>query len=159
LNDFRSRSGALGRHVRAIVTGLSLLAAGAGAGKLAGEERQQQVVMDLSKKLGAEEAKNEALRQRLEEGKGGRMQEAEDSRFAAEKAERTEDKLRAKIEELQRTILAEKEKNLNLQAQVREMRQIAANYQALFEKMRSLVDASGNDELRKDAERFIEAME
>jgi hypothetical protein len=171
LSKFRGRTSGVGNAVRGAVAGLALLAGGVGIGKGMNDERQQAAMMEMAKKTGEAEAENRMLREQLAKGEravaskdagGDRAMDA----LAGENTELRKQltamakelaQLRKERDEANQKVLAEKEKGIVTQDALMKQQAVSGNLQSLYEKMRSLIDQSGDQKLKDDADRFLEA--
>lgn len=173
LAKFRGRTSGLGNTVRGAVAGLALLAGGVGVGKGMNDERQQAAMMEMAKQTGAAEAENRMLRERLaqreqrpsakDDGSGKALEAlAGDNAelrkllggYAKELAQ-----LRKERDEANARVLAEKEKGIETKDALMHQQAVSGNLMSLYEKMRHLIDESGDAKMKEDAERFFSAYE
>lgn len=171
LAKFRGRSSGIGNAVRGAATAIALLAGGIGVGKGMNDERQQAAMMELAKKTGEAEAENRMLREQL--AKGAKAEATKDAggekaidALAGDNAElrsqlaamaRELAQLRKERDEANLKVLAEKEKGIVTQDALMKQQAVSGNLHSLYEKMRSLIDQSGDQKLKDDADRFLEA--
>lgn len=177
LDILRGRAGGVGNALRGAVTGLALLAGGMGIGKGMNDERREAAMIEMAKQSGAAESENRMLKDQLAkrdenaatraESGDKRTDKAMDSlsgqntelrkqlgQMAAELAQ-----LRKERDEASAKILAEKEKGIVTQDDLMKQRMVSGNLQTLYEKMKNLIDQSGDPKLKEDADRFLSAYE
>lgn len=171
LAKFRGRSSGIGNAVRGAATAIALLAGGVGIGKSMGDERREAAMVEMAKQAGAAEAESRMLREQLEKRhddaatKEAGGEKAIDA-LAGDNAELRKQltamakelaQLRKERDEANVKVLAEKEKGLVTKDALMRQETVSGNLHSLYEKMRSLIDQSGDQKLKDDADRFLAA--
>ncbi len=181
LAALRGRAGGAGNALRAAVAGLALFAGGIGIGKGMNDERQQAAMVDMAKRAGEAEGENRALRAELARKAEAPAAKAEVPRAAADKTaekavdalagenkalrERLDDmakevaKLRQERDEASARVLAEKEKGIVTQDALLKQQTVSANLMAIYEKMKDMIDQSGDKKLKDEADRYLAMFE
>lgn len=173
LAKFRGRSSGIGNAVRGAATAIALLAGGIGVGKSMGDERREAAMIEMAKQTGAAEAESRMLREQLANrgdavaSKDASGEKAVDA-LAGDNAELRKQlttmakelaQLRKERDDANAKVFAEKEKGLVTEDALMKQKMVSGNLQTLYEKMRHIIDQSGDPKLKDDAERFFSAYE
>ncbi|HSD12318.1 MAG TPA: hypothetical protein VLC10_02055 [Patescibacteria group bacterium] len=180
LGALRGRASGAGNALRGVVAGLALFAGGVGVGKGMNDERRESAVVDLARQAGAADAENRMLRAeiaRKDEAAGATREAAaaksskadratdvlvgENKELRAQLAEMAKElaRLRAERDEANARVIAEKEKGLVTQDALFKQQAVTGNLGQLYQKMKDLIDGSGDPKLKEDADRFLAAYE
>lgn len=177
LAALRGRAGGAGNMLRGAVTGLALLAGGMGIGKGMNDERREAAMVEMAKQSGAAEAENRMLKERLakrDEGAAAKSEAGDknvDKAMGSLEKQNTElrkqlDRMANELAQLRKErddanarVLAEKEKGIVTQDALMKQQTVSGNLQTLYQKMKDLIDQSGDPRLKDDAERFLSAYE
>jgi hypothetical protein len=184
LAGFRTRSSGIGGKVRAAVAGIALFAGGINLGYTMGEAGRRDEAVKMAKESGEAQARAKMLEERLAErgandaaAADGAKREADGARrersaametlkgenkeLRAQVASMMEEvkKLRDERDALGGQVLAEKEKGLQKDDVVRKRDFVTANMQAIFDKMRSMIEHSDDPKLKKDLQDYMDELE
>jgi hypothetical protein len=177
LAALRGRAGGAGNMLRGAVTGLALLAGGIGVGKGMDDERRDAAMVEMAKQTGAAEAENRMLREQLakrdeaaaarseggdknvDRAMGSLEKQNAELRKQLERMANDLAQLRKERDDANAKVLAEKEKGIVTQDALMKQQAVSGNLQTLYEKMKNLIDQSGDPKLKEDAERFLSAYE
>ncbi len=180
LGALRGRAGGADNALRGVVAGRALFAGGVGVGKGMNDERREAAVADLARQSGAADAENRMLRVDLakkDESAGAKREVAVEKPSNADRAtdvlvgenkelraQLTEmakglAKLRQERDEANARVLEEKEKGIVTKDSLLRQQAVSANLTAIYEKMKDMIDQSGDQKLKAEADRYLSMSE
>lgn len=177
LDILRGRAGGVGNALRGAVAGLALFAGGVGVGKGMDDDRRESAIVEMAKQSGAAEAENRMLKEQLAKRDEGAEARAESGEKRVDKAmdslsgqnvelrkqlgqmAKELEQLRKERDDANARVLAEKEKGIVAQDTLQKQQTVSNNLQTVYTKMKDLIDASGDQKLKDDADRFLSAYE
>lgn len=179
LSSLRGRAGGAGNALRAAVAGLALFAGGVGIGKGMNDERREASMIEMARKTGEAEAENRMLKAQLAK-KDDAPVAAPADRSGIAAAEKATDalarenkallaqldamakdvaKLRQERDEANARVLEEKEKGIVTRDSLLKQQTVSANLSAIYEKMKDMIDQSGDPKLKAEADRYLAMFE
>lgn len=179
LGSLRGRAGGAGKALRGVVAGLALFAGGVGVGKGMNDERHDASMIEMARKTGEAEAENRMLKAQLARKEEAPVAAPAD-RSGIAAAEKATDalarenkallaqldamakdvaKLRQERDDANARVLEEKEKGIVTKDALLKQQTVSANLTAIYEKMKDMIDQSGDPKLKAEADRYLAMFE